>query len=444
MIRKSVLGALLLALSLPVATVAAQSPESQTSTAFERRAAQLVALLNGEIAFADYFDPAFQAALPEAQFKATTAGLIAQYGRPIAVENAASSDGRSGSLSLRFEKGVAAVRLDVGAAADARVIGLRLTGFQMANDSFDKVAAEMAALPGMAGFLVAELDGDSIRPLASANADRQFAVGSTFKLYILDQLAAQVTAGERQWSDVVPLSHPSFSSAGTANWPTDTPVTLQSLANWMISVSDNSAADTLIHLLGRDRIEARMRAAGHSDPSRNIPFLTTVEAFALKGNNFAAEREAFVASEDAAQRRLLDANRDRLTLANVDGVSFTGGPRFIDRLEWFASPNDVARVMIDLRNRQSPAAMAAMAINPGVNPGAVKDWSWLGYKGGSELGVISMSLLGQRKSDGKWVVVTASWNNPDAPVATETLVDLVTRLLVLAANRSSASPPQGR
>lgn len=435
MIRKPILAALLLSPSLSASPVAAQSPEMQaaTTTAFEQRAAQLVALLNGEIAFADYFDPTFQAALPEAQFKVMTASLIAQYGTPIAVENATSNDGRSGSLSLRFEKGVAAVLLDVGAGADARVIGLRLTGFEMANDSLDTVAAEIAALPGMAGFLVAELDGDSVRPLASANADRQFAVGSTFKLYILDELAAQVAAGKRKWSDVVPLSHPSFSSMGTANWPKDTPVTLQSLANWMISVSDNSATDTLIHLLGRDRIEARMRAAGHSAPSRNIPFLTTVEAFALKGNNFAAERDTFVAGDDAAQRHMLDANRDRLTLANVDGVSFAGGPRFIDSLEWFASPNDIARLMIDLRNRQSPTAMSVVAINPGVNLGAMEDWSWLGYKGGSELGVISMSLLGQRKSDDKWFVVTASWNNPEAAVSTETMVGLVTRLLALAA-----------
>src|SRR3546814_1131698 len=54
-------------------------------------------------------------------------------------------------------------------------------------------------------------------------------------------------------------------------WPKDTPVTVQSLANWMISVSDNSATDTLIHLLGRKNIEARMRAAGHSAVSRNVP-----------------------------------------------------------------------------------------------------------------------------------------------------------------------------
>lgn len=434
MIDKTALAALFIILSLPTAAVA-QSPETAapTTTAFEQRAAELVAMLDGKIAFADYFDPTFQAALPETQFRAMTASLIAQYGKPVAVEKALSTDGRSGSLSLRFEKGVAAVLLDVGADADARVIGLRLTGFEMADDSFAKVAAEIAALPGATGFLVAELDGAAIRPLAAANPDRQFAVGSTFKLYVLAELAAQVTAKKRRWSDVVPLSHLSFSSTGTANWPKDTPVTLQSLANWMISVSDNSATDTLIHVLGREAIEAQMRVAGHSAPSRNIPFLTTVEAFALKGNNFESERTAFIAGDDAAQRKMIDANQSRLTLANVDGVSFAGGPRFIDSLEWFASPNDVARLMIDLRSRNSPTAMSAMAINPGVDPGASKDWSWLGYKGGSELGVISMSLLGQRKSDGKWFVVTASWNNPAAPVATETMVGLVTRLLALAA-----------
>ena len=77
--------------------------------------------------------------------------------------------------------------------------------------------------------------------------------------------------------------------------------------------------------------------------------------------------------------------------------------------------------------------MAAMAINNGVGPAAAAEWSWLGYKGGSETGVLSMSLLGQRKGDDKYVVVTASWNNPDAAVATETMVALVKRLLALAA-----------
>ena len=418
--------------------VLAQPAESATSTAtaFDERAAQLADVINGNIAFSDYFAPSFRAAIPQSQFEAMTAGLLAQYGRAVIVESAASPDGRSGTLQLRFEKGVATILLDAGKAPDTRVTGLRLTGFLTANDSFPRVAEDLAAMPGQTGFLAAEIDGAVVKPLAGANSDHQFAVGSTFKLYVLDELAAQISAGKRRWADVVPLSHLSFSSAATGNWQINTPVTVQTLANWMISVSDNGAADTLIHLLGRDRIEARMRAAGHANPSRNTPFLTTVEAFALKGDNFARERDAFVGGDDAAQRGLIDRNSDRLVLSNVDGVSFVQGPRFIEDLEWFASPNDIARLMIDLRSRRSETAMAALAIKNGVGPVAAEPWCYLGYKGGSENGVISMSLLGQRKSDGKWMVVTASWNNAAANVDTNHFVALVTRLLDLAAKQT--------
>lgn len=425
---------LTIAISSPPALAQSQSESAgEFDTPFARRATEMVDVINGNIAFDGYFAPLFQTAVPEGQFKAMVAGIAAQYGRALAVEDLRSADGRSGSFRVRFEKGTATILLDVGGPPDERVTGLRITGFVMANDSFDRVASDLAALPGTTGFLVAEAEGNRLRPLANANVDRQFAVGSAFKLYVLDELAAQIGANKRQWSDVVPLTHLSFSSAATANWAKNTPVTLQTLANWMISVSDNGAADTLIHLLGRDRIEARMRSAGHSDPSRNIPFLTTVEAFALKGNNFADLREAFVRGDDAMQRRLIDVNSARFTLANVDGVSFGAGPRFIDSLEWFASPRDVARTMIDIRDRRSPQAMAAMAINNGVGPVPAEPWRYLGYKGGSENGVLSMSLLGERKADGKWFVVTASWNNSDANLASDQFVGLVTRLLALAA-----------
>ena len=433
--RSAMMAAAMLAILAPQAFAAQPAPTQTpaTQTALDRRAQQLVDLFGGKLAFADYFDPYFQTAVPEPQFKAFSTGLIAQYGRAIAIDHVSATSAHSGTVLLRFEKGVATVLLDVGIAADERVTGLRVIGVTVAGDSFDKVAADISALPGQTGFLVAELDGKTVRSLASANADQQFAIGSTIKLYILDELAAQVAAGKRKWSDVVPLSHFSFSSAATANWPAKTPVTLQTLANWMISVGDNGATDTLIHLIGRGPIEARMRAAGQSAPSRNIPLLTTVEAFALKGNNFADLRQQFIAGDDAAQRQLIEANRDRLILPNVDGISFTAGPRFIDSLEWFASPNDIARLMIDLRARQSKTLLAAMAINNGVGPVAGADWTYLGYKGGSENGVLSMSLLGERKTDGKWFVVTASWNNPDANLTADKLMGLVTRLLALAA-----------
>src|SRR3546814_17428860 len=58
------------AMALPASTAyAVQSPEiaAATDTAFDRRAAQLDDLLTARIPFADYFDPSFQPAIPEAR-----------------------------------------------------------------------------------------------------------------------------------------------------------------------------------------------------------------------------------------------------------------------------------------------------------------------------------------------------------------------------------------
>src|SRR3546814_13730607 len=90
-------------MALPASTAyAVQSPEiaAATDTAFDRRAAQLVELLTARIPFADYFDPSFQTAIPEAQFKAITASLIAQYGQPLSVGKATSANGRAGTGQL--------------------------------------------------------------------------------------------------------------------------------------------------------------------------------------------------------------------------------------------------------------------------------------------------------------------------------------------------------
>lgn len=442
------LAAALLSLSLliaPPATAQIPSPAPQAGgapeerqesaaeeSAFKQRAAQLVDLFGGRLDYTAYFAPLFQAAVSEAQFDALRADLTATYGEPLTVEAVTPLDPWRGTAKLRFERATGTVTMEVSPEGEQRVTGLRIQNFTLHGDSFAAVRREMAALPGKAGFLVAEMDEGDIRPLASLHGDRQFAVGSTYKLYLLGELAAQIAAGEHRWDAVVPLTHHSFSSAATAGWARDTPVTIQTLANWMISVSDNGAADTLLHLLGRERVEAYMRGTGHEAPSRNTPMLSTVEAFGLKGANFASERRAFIAAGDEEQRQMLEGWVDRLTLANVDGVSFAGKPRHIDSLEWFASPMDIARAMAALHSQGSDAAMQALAINNGVGPQAAKGWRYLGYKGGSELGVMSMSLLGQREADGKWFVVTASWNNPDADTEAVRMTGLVGRLLQLA------------
>jgi hypothetical protein len=220
---------------------------------------------------------------------------------------------------------------------------------------------------------------------------------------------AQVAAGQRRWSDVVPLGVRNHSSAGTQNWPLDTPVTLQALATWMISVSDNAATDALMRELGRDAVESKLASIGHSAPDRALPMLTTVEAFALKSNP--KLRERFEKANEAGQRELLIGERTALSYGAIDMSQLGSGPVAIESIEWFASPEDTALLLNNLRRINSQTARDVMAVNSGIGAAAAGKWRYLGYKGGSEPGVISMSFLAQSKAS-EWYAISGSWNNP--------------------------------
>lgn len=393
----------------------------------DQRIAQLDAVLKKKIPLEEYFAPAFLSAVPATQFTGILDSMIAQYGQPLYVASDTHRSKTGATVQYAFERAVATVELDIIAAKPNQVIGLVITGFAASDDSLGKVEAELKALPGKSGFLIADLDDAGNAKIRTAhNPDTQFAIGSTFKLYILAELANQVKTGERKWSDVAPLAHQSFSSAATRGWPKDSPATLHTLAGWMISVSDNSATDSLLFALGREAVERRLASIGHSDPDKTLPFLSTVEAFALKANP--ALRERFLKATESAQRDLLDKEAAALTLEKIDNDQLSKGPAAIDTIEWFASPNDLLWLMNHLKAQKNDEALAIMGINPGISPAAAKKWRYVGYKGGSEPGVISMSLLLQ-SSSGKWTVVTGSWNNTTADVDNSKFAGLMERLV---------------
>ncbi|WBY09684.1 hypothetical protein PIB19_10580 [Sphingomonas sp. 7/4-4] len=86
------------------------------------------------------------------------------------------------------------------------------------------------------------------------------------------------------------------------------------------------------------------------------------------------------------------------------------------------------------RNTEGPKGADARAVlskNPGIGPVAGK-WQWVGYKGGSEPGVMNMTLLLQAKAGG-WYALTGSWNDPAQAVSEGRFAALVTRAAELAA-----------
>lgn len=427
--RKMKLALVLGALSLSPIPAFAQTPppSAQPATLLDARIAQLPAVLSGTMPYADYFAPSFLAAVPEAQLKGLSDQLIAQYGKPLKILSVTRVGPSSATVQIEYEKAIATADISVEPAAPNKIVGLLIKGFETKGDTATKIDADFATLPGAAGYLVEKVAADGTRTqIAGRNVTQQFAVGSTFKLYVLAELAAQVDAGRRKWSDVVPLTDISYSSSATQGWARGTPVTLQTLATWMISVSDNAATDTLMRVLGREAIEKKLALIGHSNPERALPFLTTVEAFALKTNKELGK--AFQTASEAKQRALLQEKSADLTYERINLVALGSGPVAIDSIEWFASPMDVATLLNNMRSAATKPLLDILSVNKGVAPASAAKWAYLGYKGGSEPGVISMSFLAKSKA-GSYYSITGSWNNPAAAVDNAMFAQLMARLL---------------
>ena len=404
---------------------AAPAPTVETlpTTPLDMRAEQLIAVLNDAMPFEDFFTASFLTAVPPAQIKAIATSLSAQHGKAIQVMRIERKSPNSATLTVEYERAIGTFEITIESASPNKVAGLLATGFAVKGDDIAKISADFKALPGRSGYLVQRLDGSERSEL---NGQEQFAIGSTFKLYVLAELASQIEAGQRKWSDVVSLDARAYSSSATQGWPRGTPVTLQTLATWMISVSDNAATDELIRVLGRDAVEQKLASIGHSAPDKALPLLTTVEAFALKSNP--ALRARFEKASEAQQRDILDNEAAALSYDGVDLSRFGSGPVAIDSIEWFASPADIALLMNHLRRIDSKTALDIMAVNKGVAPASAAKWKYLGYKGGSEPGVIAMSFLAQSKA-GDWYAISGAWNNTAKDVDNAAFAALMTRLL---------------
>ena len=88
---------------------------------------------------------------------------------------------------------------------------------------------------------------------------------------MLSALRDQINRGSHRWSEVIPLRQAwkSYPSGILQRWPDGTPRTLATDAAEMISISDNTAADALIEIVGANALKPF--AAG------NNPFLKTRE-----------------------------------------------------------------------------------------------------------------------------------------------------------------------
>jgi hypothetical protein len=436
---RSILPAIL-TLATPFAS-AQQTPQVaavQATPALTQRAGELIALLNGGSDVATLFDSSFLAQVPEAQIRAISIQLREGLGKAVAVADIDAVQPNAARVRITYERGIVSMNLAVASAAPNRIIGLLVTGTSTTEPSLDAVVAALKAEPGLTGFTLARLDNGPPMATLSLNADRPAAIGSAFKLAILAELIRATNHGERRWDDMVTLDGAPLPGGFYTQKPRGTQVTLRELTEKMISVSDNSATDILLALVGREKVEAMLPVIGWHDAARNRPMLSTLDMFKLKGLQGGTLGRRWPMLDEAGKRALLANEIAPAPLSALDPLLFRDGkPRLLD-VEWFASPSDLVRTMDWIRRNTGagPGAEARriLAMNPGVGPAIASTWGYVGYKGGSEPGVISMSFLLQAR-DGHWYALSASWNDTAAVVDEGRFIALMSRAVELAVPR---------
>lgn len=434
--RRLILVLSALTLAAPAAAQTAPAATAvQAAPAFAARAQELPAILTGTGSYETFFSPAVQAKLPKPAFVKVNEQLAAIAGKALAVEGMILETPFSGTVRVRTEKGVMLIKLAVDATPPHQVSGLRFGGMESEEKTLGEVTAALDKLHGATGYAFARLGAGKPELTLAHNADQRFAVGSAFKLVIFAELVRVTNAGERKWDDLVTLDGRML-PAGGYNWkPKGTQVSLRELATEMISISDNSATDILLDYLGREKVEAMLRTTGVTPDKRNIPFLGALEAFKLKWLQDGALANKFNALDDAGQRKMLAGELQTVDIGPLIAMKAPPTlPSRIDSIEWFFSPADLIRVMDWLRRNtegdKGKDARAVLSKNAGISIDKAQ-YSFAGFKGGSEPGVMNLTLLLQG-ADGAWYAASASWNDTAAPVEELRFAGLMSALVKFA------------
>ena len=246
-------------------------------------------------------------------------------------------------------------------------------------------------------------------------------IGAAFKLYVLAALGHAVASGTVRWNQplTVTAQLKSLPAGELQNEPDGTQVSVLDTAAAMTSLSDNTATDMLINLVGRSAVEDALTTTGMANPALDRPLLTTREIFVLKLRQWPALAARYISANEPSRRTLLASTVDRAPLPAVAAAGSWIAPRDINSLEYFASASDICRAY---------ASLAALAARPGLaqigqvlslNDDSLAldpaQWKTTWFKGGSEPGVLTMAYLATTRT-GHSYVVTVLAEDPSQPI----------------------------
>jgi hypothetical protein len=248
-------------------------------------------------------------------------------------------DAVDGDAVVRLEDGSGrpwrlVISADSAGALDELAVRPVTGGPRAAATTWAEVHEQLTALDADVGMLAAEVTDDGrCVPITSIEADRPRPLASIFKLYVLGAVAQAVEDGEVTWSDrlVVTDEVRSLPSGTLQDEPDGTEVSVARAAAGMIAVSDNTATDLLMELVGRDAVESAMARMGHRTPDLNRPMLTTREYFTV-GWGGADLRTRWADATRDGRRDVLESIPDGPIVVSGADVK---GPAWSSGVDWF-------------------------------------------------------------------------------------------------------------
>jgi Beta-lactamase enzyme family len=316
------------------------------------------------------------------------------------------------------------VKLAVNLAADRTglISGLLLRPYL---SSWAQVDRELAALAPDASLLVARVSpGGGCTPVHQVAASAARPLASMFKLFVLGALAHQIAAGRVSWNQELTVTDTlkSPGSGSLQDVPAGTRVPVRQTAAKMISLSDNTAADMLMHLVGRPAVQAQDRQwSDHA--ALNVPFLTPREDLLLHLVDYPALANRYLSLAPGRRAAFLTSSVDPLPLtpAQAQGLALAWtGPRDIDTIGTFASPDDICRAFAGLQQLAAQPALAPIGPILSAGNGGIgldpAQWPAIWFKGGDAPGVLTLGYLATN-SNGQTVVVAEMLSDPAAALS---------------------------
>ncbi|MPZ82027.1 MAG: hypothetical protein GEV28_17195 [Actinophytocola sp.] len=298
--------------------------------------------------------------------------------------------------------------------ANGLVGRLRFSPYAPSPSSWSELDGRLRALAPSVSFATFDVSA-GCEPIHSVDGDVPRPLGSAFKLYVLGALARAVADGRASWDQELAIRDEwkSLPTGVLQEEPAGTRLPLREYANLMISISDNTATDHLIHFLGRRDVSRQLSLSGNRADG-NVPFLTTRELFALKGFHYPALARPYLSLPPSLRHAVLPAANS----VPRDRIEPWTTARDVEEIEWFGAPSDMCRAFAGLQSRHGAAVDHALSISDG-GIGLGGDFPAVWYQGGAEPGVLTLNYLAH-KADGRTLVSSVMLTDPDGTLTPST------------------------